>query len=137
MVCKRIGVDGYGTEAANKQYRFYIAGNENVSVVDKKAEKSMMDHQLSSSPSSWIFQFLWVSFDLFISCYCCCCCCCCCCCFYLWFDPYNKFLITWIHFLLFWNSTIGWIWNFPKKLNEKRKKSKNNCDNINTYCHLK
>ena len=39
MVCKRIGVEGYGAEAANQQYRFYIAGNQNVSVVDKNAEK--------------------------------------------------------------------------------------------------
>ncbi|XP_066933806.1 putative 3-methyladenine DNA glycosylase isoform X1 [Clytia hemisphaerica] len=41
VVCKRIGVEGYGEDAANKPYRFYVKGNANVSVINKKAEQEM------------------------------------------------------------------------------------------------
>ena len=41
VTTKRIGIDSYGPEWANKPLRFYIAGNKNVSVRDKNAEKSL------------------------------------------------------------------------------------------------
>lgn len=39
VTCKRIGIDGYGTEWASKPYRFYVLNNKSVSVRNKEAEK--------------------------------------------------------------------------------------------------
>ena len=42
VICKRIGISGYGEETASKPYRFYVRGNKNVSVKDKVAENSLV-----------------------------------------------------------------------------------------------
>jgi len=39
VTCRRIGVNGYGEDAANKLYRFYIRGSQHVSVIDKTVDK--------------------------------------------------------------------------------------------------
>lgn len=40
VMTKRIGVDSYGQEWASKPYRFYIFGNNCISVKDKTAEQA-------------------------------------------------------------------------------------------------
>jgi DNA-3-methyladenine glycosylase len=38
----RIGIDSYGEEAAQKLYRYYILGNNHVSIRNKDAEKDVV-----------------------------------------------------------------------------------------------
>ena len=38
--CKRIGIDGYGKESAEKEYRFYLRSNKCVSKRDRLKESS-------------------------------------------------------------------------------------------------
>lgn len=47
IICKRIGIEGYGAETASLPYRFYVKGNKNVSKADKLVEKAMEQEDIA------------------------------------------------------------------------------------------
>ena len=52
QVSTRIGINGYGSDSANKPYRFYEKGNVSVSVFDKDDDSSPKKKKLKRNLGS-------------------------------------------------------------------------------------